>query len=80
MANKAKWDQIVALKTACVPNIEIGKRLKVGRKTVWNACNQFQESSITSSKQILGTMRTVRTKSIISATKKKLERNPHRSV
>ena len=80
MANKAKWNQFVALKTACVPNKEIVKRLNVGRKTVKNAWNQFQESGTTSGKQIPDRMRTVRTKSIISATKKKVERNPQRSV
>ena len=34
MANKAKWDQIVALKIAYVPNKEIVKRLIVFRKTL----------------------------------------------
>ena len=34
MANKAKWDQIVALKTACVPIKDIVQRLNVGRKMV----------------------------------------------
>ena len=32
MANKAKWDQIVDLKTACVPNKEVVKRLNVDLK------------------------------------------------
>ena len=34
MANKAKWDQIVAVKTACVPNKEIVKRPNGGWKMV----------------------------------------------
>ena len=34
MANKAKWVQIVDLKTACVPKKENVKRVNVGRKTV----------------------------------------------
>ena len=72
MASKSKWDQIVAIKTV--------KRLNGCWKTVENAWNKFQESGTTSGKQVPARMRTVRTKSLISIKKKKVERNPQKSV
>ena len=80
MANKAKWDQAVALKAACMTNKEAVKRLNGGRKTVQNAWNHFQESGTKSGKQIPGRIHRVRTKSIIPTPNKKVERNPQRSV
>ena len=76
MANKAKRDQIVALKTDGVTYNDNVKQLKVCRKTVKDARKQFRESGTTSGKSIPGRTRTVRTKTIIFATKKKIERNP----
>ena len=80
MADKFKRDQIVALKTAGVSNKCIVKQLKVCRKTVFNAWKQFQETGTTSGKPIPGRPRSIRTKSVVSAVKKKMERNPQRSV
>ena len=58
MANKVKPEQIV-------------KQLKVCRKTVYNAGKQFQESGKICGKSIPRRTRTVCTKRIILATKKK---------
>ena len=74
MANKAKRDQIVALKTDGITWMDIVKQFKVCQKTVDNARKQFQES--TSGKSILRKMCTVRTKTLISETMKKIEQNP----
>ena len=77
MANKAKRDQIVALKKidGFTYNENV-KQVKVCRNTVYIARKQFQECGTTSGKSFPGRTRTVRTKTIIFATKKKIERNP----
>ena len=49
------------------------KRLKVCRKTVYNAQKQFQESSTTSGNGVPERTLTVLTKTIILAKKKKIE-------
>ena len=53
--------------------------LKCLHKTVYNAWKQFQESG-TSSKPIPGRKRSIRTKNVVSAVKKKMKRNPQRKV
>ena len=65
MADTVKRDQIVALKTAGVSDNDIVKQLKVCRKTVYNACKQFQESGTTSSKLIPGRKCSFRTKKVV---------------
>ena len=50
------------------------------RKTVYFAWKPFQESGTTSGKPIPGKTRTVRTKTIMSALKKKIERNQQGNV
>ena len=80
MADKVKSDQIVALKTLSVSNKCIVKQLRVCWKTVFNAWKQFQETGTTSGKPIPGRPRSICTKSVVSAVKKKMKRNPQRSV
>ena len=75
MAINAKRDQIVALKTAGVVNKKNVKHLKVCPKRVFYVWKQFQESSRASGKPIPCITRTVRIKTIISATKKNMEGN-----
>ena len=70
MTNKAKRDQIFALKTDKV------KQLKVCRQIAYNARKQFQESDTMSGKSIPGRTRTISTKTIIFVAKKKIKRNP----
>ena len=80
MANKEKRSQIVALKTAGARTNAIVKQLNVCRKTVYNVWKQFQDTGTFSSKPIPGRKRSIRTKNVISAVKKKMIRNPQRSV
>lgn len=80
MTNKVKRAQIVGLKTAGATNNAIVKQLKVCRKTVYNVWKQFQDTGTSSSKPIPGRKRSIRTKSVVSAVKKKMIRNPQRSV
>ena len=80
MSNKAERDQIVALKTDGITWNENVKPLKVCRKTVYNAREQFQELGKTSGKSISGRTRTVFTQTMTFATKKKIEQNPHRET
>ena len=71
---------MVDLKTTGVPNKETVKQLNVCGKTVYNAWKHVKESGIIFGKQIPGKVCTLHSRSIISTTKKKMERNPQRSV
>ena len=76
MDTMAKRDQIVAIKTAAATSEEIVKQLKVCRQTIYYAWKQFQGSGTTSRKLIPGRFRSVLTKIIVYAAKKKMERHP----
>ena len=80
MADKVKRDQIVGLKTVGVSNNDIVKQLKMCRKRVYNAWKQFQESGTIYSKPIPVRKRSIHTKNMVSAVKKKMNRNPQRNV
>ena len=54
IANKAKRDLIVALKTAGATNKKIVTKLKVCLKNVYNGWKWFQQLGSTSAKAILG--------------------------
>ena len=73
LANKTKRDQTIALKAAGVSKKKIVKQLKVCRKTVCNTWNQFLEAGTTSGKPIPVEMRTVCTRTMLFATKRKME-------
>ena len=80
MAYNAKRDQIVTLKTADLTNKELMEYLMVCRKTINCALKQFHQSGTTSGKLIPDTTHMVRTKTMISATKKKMEWNQQESI
>ena len=80
MSPKCVRDQIVALKTAGFSNQEVMKKLNVCRKTVFNVMKRFNETGSTSSKPIPGRKRSVRTKRITEIVKKRMKRNPRRSM
>ena len=80
MAAKSTRDQIVALKNAGLSNKQITKQLQVCRKTVYNVMKWYKETGKTSSKPIPGRKRSVRTKRNIEVIKKRISRNPRRSM
>lgn len=80
MASQATRDQIVALKNAGVANNDITKQLNVSRKTVYNVWKRYNESGTTSNKTIPGRPRNIRTKRLVKAIQKRVQRNPRRSM
>ena len=80
MASQCVRDQIVALKKAGVSNKQVTTQLNVCRKTIYNVMKRFQECGTTSSKPIPGRNRSVRTRRIIEVVKKRVRRNPRRSM
>uniref|UniRef100_A0A3P8TI71 Paired domain-containing protein n=1 Tax=Amphiprion percula TaxID=161767 RepID=A0A3P8TI71_AMPPE len=80
MASKAKRDQIVALKEAGLTTMQVMKKANVCRKTVYNVMKRYKETGNTTSKPIPGRKRSVRTKRNVERVKKRVQRNPRRSM
>ena len=80
MGKTTKRDQIVALKTAGWTNKRISKQLNVSIKTVCNVMKRLKETGSTATKPILGRKRSVRTKRLVDTIRKKVSRNPRRSM
>ena len=78
MGKTCKRDQIVALKSAGASHKSISKQLKVCLKTVYNVLKRYQETGTTSSKPIR--KRSARTKQLVDIVRKKVSRNPRRSI
>ena len=73
-------DQIVALKRAGVPNRKVMKQLNICRKTIYNDMKRYHETGNTVNKIIPGRNRSVRTKRLVELVKKRVQRNPRRSM
>ena len=80
MSRKVIRDQIVPLKQAGLSDKEVMTQLNVSRKTVLNAMKCFAETDNTSSLPILGRKWSARTARSVKIAKKRLQRNPRRSV
>ena len=82
MANTAKWDQLVNLKTDGVNDKEIVKQIKVSLKRlkILGNSSKNQTQPLIIDKGIHGRLRTVRTNTIFSATMPKMERKLQISV
>ena len=80
MSRKVIRDQIVALKQAGLSDKEVMKQLDVSRKTVFNAMKCFAEADNTSSLPIPGRKWSARAARSEKIAKKRLQRNPRRSV
>ena len=80
MGKSGKRDQIVALKEVGLTNKRISKQLNVSIKTVYNVLKRFKETASTATKSIPGRKRSVRTKRLVDTIRKKVSRNPRRSI
>lgn len=80
MASKGKRDQIVALKEAGLTTMQIMKKVNVCHKTVYNVMKRYKETGKTTSKPIPGQKRSVQTKRVVGMVRKRIQRNPRRSM
>ena len=59
--------------------VEIAKRLKMNRLTVWKIVKKFEETGNTLGREGRGRKQTMRTPQLIKSTREKLRRNPRQS-
>ena len=80
MASDKTRAQIVALKETCFTSKQIENKRKVFRKTIYNVLKLYRETGTSSTKPIPVPKRSVRTKGLIEKVKKRVNRNPTRSM
>ena len=67
---------VIKLHKICETNVEIAKRLKINRLTVWKIVKKFKETGNTLDREGRGRKRTICTPQLIKNTGEKLRRNP----
>lgn len=80
MNRKSVSGKTMALKNAGVGDNVVMKQLKCCRKSSSDVMKRFQQIGTTLSKPIHGHSRSVRTKGVVQATKKKMQRKSHSSL
>ena len=80
MTRTSRRDKIVALKNAGFTDRAVAKEAGACRKTIYNEMKRYNENGTTSDRPIPGRKRSVLTSSITEAVKKRIARNPRRSL
>ena len=80
MTRTSTREQIVALKNAGFSDARVTKQLNVCRKTIFNVMKRFKVTGGTADKAIPGRKKSVRVNKVIEAVRKRISRNPRRSM
>ena len=70
---------VIKLHKSGETNVEIAKRLKMNRSTVWKIVKKFKETGNTLDREGRGRKRSIRTRQLVKNTREKLRRDPRRS-